>query len=374
MYPFVKIKYGATIQKCKENRQRLIISNHQTAYDQFFVGYGYAAPIYYVASEDLFSNGLSSKLIRYAVNAIPIKKQATDVKAVMNCMRVAKEGGTIALFPEGNRTFSGATEYISPAIVKLVKALKLPLTFFRIEGGYGVQPRWSDKVRKGKIKAYTSKTVEPEEYLKMTDGELYGLILKELYVDERDITESYKGKRLAEYLERAVYVCPSCGITHFVSDKNLIKCTSCGLSAEYLPNKTLKGVGKEFPFKNVKDWYDYQTAFVNKLDPDEFLAVPVFCDRADVYAVELYKSKTLIEQNAELVCFGDRLIMGGKELRFSEASAITVLGRNKLNIYYKDKLYQIKGYKRFNAVKYVNIYSRYKNYLKGEENVKFLGL
>ena len=192
MYSIVKSKYGVKIEKCKEKRQRIILANHQTAFDQFFIAYGYKEPLYYLASEDILSNGFISKLLRYAVNPIPIKKQTSDVKAVMNCMRVAKEGASIVIFPEGNRTYSGTTEYMSIAIVKLVKAIKLPLTFFRIEGGYGIQPRWSDKNRKGKMRAYTSKTIEPEEYLNLTDNELYDIIKTNLYVDEREILDTYK--------------------------------------------------------------------------------------------------------------------------------------------------------------------------------------
>ena len=54
-----------------------------------------------------------------------------------------------------------------------------------------------------------------------------------------------------------------------------------------------------------------------------------------------------------------------------------MLGRNKCNIYYQDKLYQIKGNKRFNPVKYMNFYYHYKNKKEGIENVNrrgFLGL
>ena len=39
--------------------------------------------VYYLASEDIFSNGWVSSLIRYLVAPIPIKKQAADVKAVL---------------------------------------------------------------------------------------------------------------------------------------------------------------------------------------------------------------------------------------------------------------------------------------------------
>ena len=59
---------------------------------------------------------------------------------------------------------------------------------------------------------------------------------------------------------------------------------------------------------------------------------------------------------------------------FGEIDAVTVLGRNKLNVYHGGKIYQFKGDKRFNALKYVHIFHRYKNLQKGEGNGKFLGL
>ncbi len=374
LYPSVKIKYGAKIKKCKEKRQRIILANHQTGFDQFFVAYGYRAPIYYLASEDIFSLGFLSKMLKYAVNPIPIKKQATDIRAVMNCIKVAKEGGSIAIFPEGNRTFSGTTEYMSPAIVKLVKSIKLPISFFRIEGGYGVHPRWSDKVRKGKINCYTSKTIEPKEYLKLTDDELFELIKKELYVDEREPCAEYKSKRQAEYLERAIYVCPYCGLSKLESDKNYIECKNCGRKIEYLSNKKLKGVGFDFKFKSVKDWYDYQSKFIAKFPVYEYFSKPIFTDKASLFEVELYKNKGLINDKTELISYGNRFEISSLSLSFDEISAVSVLGKNKLNIYYKDKVYQIISGERFNAIKCVNLYYRYKNYLKGENYGGFIGL
>jgi hypothetical protein len=48
---------------------------------------------------------------------------------------------------------------------------------------------------------------------------------------------------------------------------------------------------------------------------------------------------------------------------------VSVLGRNKLNVYYEDKLYQFKSDKRFNALKYVQLFY----HAKGGED-EFLGL
>ena len=144
-------KYGVTVEPFREqgDRQYLVLMNHQTAFDQFFIGMAFRGPVYYLASEDLFSKGWISTLLRWAVAPIPIKKQTTDVRAVRNCLKVIKEGGTLALSPEGNRTYSGKTEYMNPAIVKMAKKFKLPIALLRIEGGYGVEPRWSDKTRRG---------------------------------------------------------------------------------------------------------------------------------------------------------------------------------------------------------------------------------
>ena len=105
--PYCRWKYGITIDKFKEQEDRpyLILYNHQTAFDQFFVGISFKGPIYYLATEDIFSMGWVSSIIRFVVAPIPIKKQTTDVGAVMNCLRIAKEGGTICLAPEGNRTY-----------------------------------------------------------------------------------------------------------------------------------------------------------------------------------------------------------------------------------------------------------------------------
>lgn len=380
LYPYLKAKYRVRVERFKEQKKRqyLILFNHQTALDQFIVGSAFKGAVYYVASEDLFSNGWISRLLEWAVAPIPIKKQATDARAVMNCLRVRKEGGTIAIAPEGNRTFSGKTEYIKPAIVGLVKALKMPLALFRIEGGYGVHPRWSDTVRKGKMRAYVSRVVEPEEYLALSDEALFDLIVRELSVNDCLAGGEFHGKKRAEYLERAYYVCPSCGLTTFETHGDTIVCKKCERKVRYLPTHELRGEEFDFPFRNTAEWYDHQSDFVNGLDLAAFGKNALFSDTVCLYEVTLYKNKRLIAENARASLNADGIAVetekGRLEFPFGMVSTVTVLGRNKLNIYHDGKLYQLKGDSRFNAVKYVQLCYRAKNILKGENDGKFLGL
>ena len=379
---YCKKKYGIRIEKFKEQKRGtpyLILYNHQTAFDQFFVGIAFKDPVYYLASEDLFSNGFISSLLRFAVAPIPIKKQATDITAVKTCMRVAKEGGTIAIAPEGNRTYSGENCYMSPAIISLAKKLGMPIALYRIEGGYGVHPRWSDVLRKGKMRSYVSRVIEPEEYATMSDEELFTLVEKELYVNESNPDAIFESKKKAEYLERAMYVCPFCKLTTFESHGNEIECKQCGRKITYGADKQLTGVGFDFPFKNVLEWYNYQVDFINDLDTNDYIDSPLYVDDACLSEVIVYKRKNILRKSARISLYGDRIVIDENtdkafSLPFSELTAISVLGKNKLNIYHDKKLYQLKGDSRFNALKYVNIYHRNKNIVRGDTVGKFLGL
>ena len=379
--PYCRLRYGITVEKFSQQEERpyLILLNHQTPFDQFFVGLAFRGPVYYMATEDIFSLGWVSTLIRWLIAPIPIRKQTTDVQAVMNCMRIAREGGTIAIAPEGNRTYSGRTEYMNPAIAPLVKKLKVPVVLFRIEGGYGVEPRWSSVIRRGKMRAFAGSVIQPEEYGQMTNDELMERIREGLFVEENQVSGTFRHKQAAEYLERMVYVCPDCGLSTFYSQGDLVSCQKCRRQIRYLPTKELEGVERPFPFRFAGQWYDYQKEFVNGLDVLAYREEAMYRERARLSEVLLYKRKQVLRKDAEFALYGDRLVIDeGKEealvLAYSEVSAMAVLGRNKLNIYTKDMVYQVKGSKRFNALKYVHLYFRYKNISRGEENGKFLGL
>ena len=80
--------------------------------------------------------------------------------------------------------------------------------------------------------------------------------------------------------------------------------------------------------------------------------------------------ETAIEQYAQedgALSFKLEIFEGPLELLLS------LITKNKVNIYSDGKLYQLKGNERFNAVKFVQLSHRYKNILKGEGE-EYLGL
>ncbi len=378
---YCRLRYHIKIEKFKGDPKRayLILLNHQTPFDQFFVGLSFKKPIYYMATEDIFSNGFVSSLIKFLVAPIPIKKQTVDLLAIKTCLQVVREGGSIAIAPEGNRTYSGKTEYMNASIASLAKKLGLPVILYRIEGGYGAEPRWSDTVRRGKMRAYAARVIEPPEYESLSNEELFEIIRDGLFVNEAVADESFFHKKRAEYLERAIYVCPYCGLSVFESENERLRCTKCGREVVYNEDKTLTGIKYEHPFRFINDWYEYQKSFVRELDLTQFGENAIYNDMANISEVIIRKRKNLLYENAKISLYGDRIVFNeGSEnevlLPFDELSVVTVLGRNKLNIYHGKMLYQLKGDKRFNALKYVNIFYHYKHLSKGEYDGEFLGL
>jgi 1-acyl-sn-glycerol-3-phosphate acyltransferase len=373
------LKFNVRIEKYRDNRPCLWLMNHQTPFDQFFVAVSSRRPVYFIATEDIMSNGWISRVLHWLVAPIPIKKQAGDFSAVITVLRVAREGVSIAMAPEGNRTYSGKTEYMNPAVAGLAKKMRMPIVLYRIEGGYGKEPRWSNVTRSGKMRAYVSRVIEPEEYAQLSNDELYELIKTGLYVDEGVADGVFNSPKRAEHLERAVYVCPFCGLSKFESRGNEAWCTTCNRRITYGVDKTISGVGFDFPFRFMTQWYDYQQDFVNQLDLMQYTTEPVFRDQAKLSLVVLNKRKQVLRKWADMALYGDRVVIDeGREdqlvIPFAEATAVAVLGRNKLNIYHGANVYQFKGDKSFNALKYVNFYYRHKNIIRGDENGKFLGL
>ena len=377
---FLRAKYGLRYKKFHpEHKQYLILANHQTAWDQFFMGlvlYPKIMP-YYVATEDIFSNGFISKLIRFLVNPIPIKKQTSDVSCVMNCIRIVREGGSIAISPEGNRTFDGRTVSMKSSIASLARALKIPLACLRIEGGYGVQPRWGDGVRRGRIDAYVSRVVSVEEIKAMTDDELFALIEKELYVNDCESGKRFCCGKRAEHMERAFYVCPECGISEFRSKGDVTVCTRCGKAITLGEDLTLSTDTSPLPFHDTAGWYDYQCEYLHTHDTSLLTQEPLHTGEVAFYEIEPYKRKHLLAKNAKVALFGDRyeITYGEKTevFSFEDVRGVTVLGKKKVNFYTKENLYQLKGDCRFPLLEYMNLYFNYNN-IKGGRHDRFLGI
>lgn len=372
-----KMKYNCHLKKNKLPKEgSIVLSNHQMTLDPFGVGLIFNKPLYYMASSDLFQNKIAGKLIKFAVNPIPKQKSnKTDIAAIKACMQIAKENGNICIFPEGNRTFSGQLGNIDYSIVKLIKKLKKPLILVNIKGGYGTDPRWSNKSRKGKLDIFIRKKVEVEEIENLSNDELYALIKENLTVDNYSEHILYKGKNLAEDLERILYICPICNKQHTLSSKgDILTCSSCSTEFKYNEDLSLTSENNEFKFDYIDKWYDYQIDIIKNKEYDESL---IYQDEVELLITKEGQPKEKVGR-CSMKLYKDDLLFEFQDekqidLKFDNIKAMTLVGKKKLNIYYKDNTYQVVNDSKTNFIKYMHLYYILQNRKEGIED-GFIGI
>lgn len=356
MAPFLWLRYHYRAEKAPIRKGPcIVLSNHQATMDPFFISKAFPFQLYFYASDDLF-NLKVSPLIRYLAAPIPKSKSVADLKAVMISLRVLREGGAIGITPEGNRTLSGRLWEMGDSVAKLVKTAKVPLVLFNLCGGYGTDPRWGVKIRRGtKFVGRVRRILTPEEYAGMSDEELFGIIKNELDVDDTLSGERYKSRRRAEYIERALYMCPVCGsIGTIHSHGTGFCCTSCKTEAEYTEDlKISPPVGG---YSRIYEWYEWERQeIVRRILGGEKISDGDILFRESVKLQKKFKlpGNTVTLDKDSLMISG-----GGAETRYplAEIDAITAVGKKKFNFYYKGKILQVKGGKRFCAIKYVHAF------------------
>ena len=361
-------KYGYKAENYKLDRKQnyLIICNHSCSLDPFMLGKSFFRPIYFVASDDLLKNGFISKIMKHTVAPIPIRKGTMDISSIRNCISIAKEGGTIGIFPEGNRTYSGEISYLGINLVKFIRKLDLPLIIYHIDGGYGLDPRWGKKSRRGKgSRGYVQRLLSKEELCSLKDEELLKIINTNL---SQEISPSlrFKSKEKAEYLERVLFVCPKChALETLVSEKNAIRCKCCSLEATYEEDLSFSSNDPSFKFKKVSEWMNYQKEYLKDLAIEEN---KVLLGDEKVTLISCLEGK---EKEVELVGklqmnSKSFIIKGEKEIQFffKDIKQVENQGKHKLLFYIGKDYYEFKGGERFSSYKYYLMFNRINNTLE----------
>ena len=238
----------------------IVLPNHSCGGDQFFVAFSFIKKhMYFVASEHAFRKKLLGAVMRFATGPISRTKGTVAASAVLSLLRWLRQGVPICIFPEGNRTWNGRTNPLHPTTAKLIRSAGVPVLTYRIEGGYLTDPRWSKSLRRGVLRGDVVRIYQPEELKKMTPAEIEAAISKDLWVDtdesQRREKIPYRGKKRAEGLEEALFLCPKCsGAGTLRGVGNDFVC-SCGLRVTYNEYGFFDG---DAPFRSVAEWDDWQ--------------------------------------------------------------------------------------------------------------------
>lgn len=318
IYVWAAYAYKAQKHRFASKEPCIILANHNCNFDPIFMALSFNFPIYFVASDQIFRLGWVSSLLKYLVAPIPILKAKVDTETIRTMISTARAGGSIGLFPEGNRSYNGATGYIPPSTAKLLKMMGVRTVLYKIEGGYLSTPRWADHERKGKMSGHVVRTLSKEDLAALSVDEINKILNETLYENAYDTQAkhpvAYKGKDLAQSLERVLFLCPACyGLATACSGKDTYTC-SCGYSVRCNEFGSFESNGSsEKPiFSDVLEWDSWQREMVAEMvlrdDPLVYpTAKPLFFDEQEsLYLCSKGKKRDLIG-TGRLSFYPDRL-------------------------------------------------------------------
>lgn len=339
----------------------LVYANHNADLDPVLVQISFKDVLYFVASEHIFRVGLPSRLLVYLFDPISRLKGSTDLSTVRDIMRRLKDGKRVCIFAEGNRSFNGLTGPIPSSIGKLAKSCKVPLVTYKFEGGYFTTPRWAYTMRRGRMRGYVVNVYTVDQLKEMDADEVNAAIKADLFEDAyaRQTTEKvqFKGKRLAEGLETALFICPECEqIGTLRSQGNEYFC-ACGLRTTYDEFGYLRGG----PYTTITEWDAWQQDKLATL-ASALGQEPAFTD-ADVRLSSIqgnHQVEPVAGGVGPLAMYRDKLVCGTLTFGIDGISDMALYGRGNIAFTSQGQHYTIRAGRSFCGRKYLELYNQLK--------------
>jgi len=117
----------------------ILASNHLSNLDPFLIGLSLNRRISYMAKDSLFRNRILRFLL-YKVEAFPVRRGASDVRAVRETLRRLKRGLPVVMFPEGTRKGTSAQKKAHEGVGFVVTKGDAPVVPVYINGSDRVLP------------------------------------------------------------------------------------------------------------------------------------------------------------------------------------------------------------------------------------------
>ena len=192
----------------------------------------------------------------------------------------------------------------------------------------------------------------------------FHIIKCELAFDDTASGIKYSSRKRAEYIERALYMCPACnGISSIESHGVKLRCKRCDARSTY--TKTLSLSPAFAGYNRIYEWFEWERReIVKRVENGETVSDGDILFRE---SVKLQRKKKLAGDSVSIDA--QKLIISDKTQRtvfpLEEIDSMTMVGKKKFNFYHRGRILQVKGGKRFCAIKYVHIFDG----LRGKETI-----
>ncbi len=168
---------------------------------------------------------------------LPKKVFCNDMAGVRAIRDIIKQGGVVALSPEGTSSIYGDNQPIVPGTGRFLKAFNVPVYCGYMQGSYLTNNKICSDDRIGQVYYQQKLLFTKEDLQKLSGEEIEDIINREFHHDDYDWNKTHhikynsKGK-ICTNLADMLYKCPKCGQEfEMEAQGDYIKCNHCGNGA-----------------------------------------------------------------------------------------------------------------------------------------------
>lgn len=236
----------------RRGQAAFLLANHTNTVDPFMLADFVLRPIRYVVSDEYFRYKPLKVMLGW-LKGIPKTKNIPDSVTMRELLKAVKRGEIIGVFPEGQRNWDGETIPLEDTIPRLVQKLKIPVICVKQRGSYMSWPRWSNRIRRGRIIFEFHYLFEDPSSIPEDVAEIKRKIEEKLNYNELEdpfvTNQLFDSPRVAEHLELRLWLCPHC-LSFFTleSSERFVECRHCKARWQFAGNGTfaLKKMGDKY--------------------------------------------------------------------------------------------------------------------------------
>ncbi len=247
-----------------------LLANHASEMD-FRILYGTIKPYnmnYVVAIDAMHDNTITLMRLAGGICKRKFIRDLTLIKHMKYCAEHYKN--PICIYPEARYTFDGTTSFLTPALGKMAKYLKIPVVVLLSYGNFICNPQWNkDKFRPAPVKGKLICIATAEKVKKLSAEEINRRIAENFVYD--DFRYQYENNIKIDFPQRArglhsiLYQCCECGSEReMYSGGTTLECRRCGKKWEMTEYGRLEAHDGKTRFAHIPDWFAWERENVRR--------------------------------------------------------------------------------------------------------------
>jgi len=181
----------------------IMVGNHQSHIDPFFIGGSIHRPIYWMSKEENFQTPIIRSLFKNLC-AFKLKRGQNDQKAWERAKSLVTNGKVVGIFPEGTRTMDGEMGEFHTGAIRLAIETGVPIVPSAVIGSRNALPKGKLVMKPAKVFVRVGKPIYYKGYadgrVSYPEAKRLSAELREIILDLREGRNPYEEEKKVEEL------------------------------------------------------------------------------------------------------------------------------------------------------------------------------